>query len=184
MISSCPHIPGPTRSFPIVNKHVSSFCSIRHNSCLSRQRECGVHQPLGQNRAPEPVGDIPCLGPSRLTVWGSCHICCSTRPWRPQPCWKGTRASLAFHSVCTDAPVDLATTDLRSQGRRGSQLLQSRVPAQCPLFRNEPGHNALQSSFPSFPSMGAFGPQRASGDLTCEYPEAFMGVAFSDLPRT
>lgn len=121
-ISSCPHIPGPDRSFPIVNKHV---CSIRHNCCLSRQRECGVHQPLGQNRAPEPAGDISCLGPSRLTVWGSCHIHCSTRCWCPQPCWKGTGASLAFPSVCTDAPVDLATTDLRSHGRRGSQLLQS-----------------------------------------------------------
>lgn len=68
---------------------------------------------------------------------------------------------------------------------KGGEALGSyRVPAQCPLFRNEPGHNDLQFSFPSFPSVGAFGSQRASGDPTCEYPEAFMGVVFPDLPRT
>lgn len=66
----------------------------------------------------------------------------------------------------------------------GEALSSYRVPPQCPLFRNEPGHNALQSTFPSFPSVGAFGHQMASGDLTYEYPEAFMGVVFPDLLRT
>lgn len=90
------------------------------------------------------------FGLSRLTVWNSHQTGCSARPCQPQPCWKTTGTSLALRSVCTDAP------------------------AQCPLLRNELRHDAVQSSFLGFLSLGAFGPQGVSGELTCGYPESFF----------
>ena len=47
MISSHPDLPGPACSLPIVNKHVSCFCSITHSSCLVGQIEHGADYALG-----------------------------------------------------------------------------------------------------------------------------------------
>lgn len=90
------------------------------------------------------------FGLSRLTVWNSHQTGCSARPCQPQPCWKTTGTSLALRSVCTDAL------------------------AQRPLLRNELVPDAVQSSFLGFLSLGAFGPQGISGELTCGYLESFF----------
>lgn len=121
--SSRPHLPGDLL-FSMVKKHVSCFCSIRTGFCLQGRwvwASLAIGSELCSWARPRPllICPLPLYPPPHPpTVWSSTCICCSVCPCYPQPCWKGTGASLALHPVCTDILDDYA--NLRSHGRRAS----------------------------------------------------------------
>lgn len=109
----------------------------------------------------------------RLKVWSSHQAGCSVCPCHPQPRWEELEAAL---SLAVSAQTLQLACLLPISDPRGEELLSSpRAPAQCPLPRNELGHNALQSSFLGFFSLGALAPRVLLGILPVA-ARVFMAV--------
>lgn len=150
--------PPPTCSFPIVNEHVSCFCSITHSSCLVGHTEPGltnytVGTVLQQWRVVFPVWSHEAESPERPAH----QLLPGPRPPSAQPC-----LSQCLHRCFSRLGYFPILDPV------GGEPLLSERTAHCPL---PTAQVCFTKQFPWLPSLGVCGSQGDSGELACGYPE-------------